>query len=132
MNLLSRAWFTLLGGATIHKFSGGGTEGDPSVQHVIVDNFPGGSGAAAVTVRRVNAATVNTLIATADAGRRSLIVANDSTAVLFLLLGDGVASSTNYTVRLFADDYYEVPVPTLALSGIWSAPDGALQVTEVV
>lgn len=133
MHLLSRQWFTLLGGATIHKFSGGGTEADPSVQHVRVDNFPGDtSGDRIATVRRVNADVVNTLISTADSARRSLIITNDSSAALYLLLGDGVASTTNFTVRLFTDDYYEVPTPGVQVSGIWSAVNGAVQVTEVV
>lgn len=69
-----------------------------------------------------------------DAGERhGFAIYNDSTAVLYLLLGDGTASATNYTLQVAASGYYEGPWSwDGAVQGIWAAAGaGAARVTEM-
>jgi hypothetical protein len=76
----------------------------------------------------------STTILAANANRLGATVANDSSAVLYLLLGSTSASATNYSARLVQYAYYEVPFGyTGQLTGIWASDpgDGAARVTEI-
>ncbi len=67
----------------------------------------------------VTSAAVNTLILAANAGRLGATIYNDSNSRLFLKLG-AVASLTSFTIRLGAQDYFEVPFQyTGIIDGIW-------------
>lgn len=93
----------------------GGTSGTPTVTSV-------GDSASSVTIL---AANTNRLGAT---------VQNDSSAVLYLLLGTGPATTTNYTVRMVQNAYFEVPYDYVGIiTGIWASDpnDGAARVTEL-
>jgi hypothetical protein len=79
-----------------------------------------------------NAASVTILAS--NTSRIGATVYNDSSAVLYLLLGSTSASTTNYTVRIANGGYYEVPFGyTGQLTGIWASDpgDGAARVTEI-
>ena len=85
------------------------------------------------TTSVADTASSTTLLA-ANADRAGATIANDSTAVLYLLLGSGTASATNYTVRMVQHAYYEVPFGyTGTITGIWASDpgDGAARVTEI-
>lgn len=87
----------------------------------------------ATTTTVADTASSTTILAS-NANRRGASVSNDSSAVLYLLLGSGTASATNYTVRLAQYGYYEVPYNfTGQLTGIWATDpgDGAARVTEI-
>lgn len=73
-----------------------------------------------------------TIIA-ANATRRGLIVYNDSTAILYLALGTGPATSTDFSYKMFPEDCFEIPFPacTAILVGIWASATGAARVTEL-
>ena len=74
-----------------------------------------------------------TLIA-ADTTRAFVSVENTDSNVLYLMIGIGTASSTNFTVSLASGDYYEVPgvVCNQALTGIWSGDgSGAALITTI-
>jgi hypothetical protein len=80
-----------------------------------------------------DSATSVTILAS-NANRLGASVTNDSSAVLYLLLGATTASTTNYTVRIAQYGYYEVPFSyTGQLTGIWATDpgDGAARVTEL-
>lgn len=101
---------------------GGGASGNPS-----------GDGAVSTgTVTSVNDTNADATILAANTARYGASVYNDSTVVLYLLVGAGTASATNYTVKLQPDDYYEVPYGyTGILKGIWASDaSGAARVTE--
>jgi hypothetical protein len=84
------------------------------------------------TVTRVSASITSTSIIVANASRRDLLLYNESTSILYLLFGTGVASVTNYTIQIAGGGYYEVSYGyTGALKGIWLAANGAVQVTEL-
>lgn len=77
-----------------------------------------------------NASSVTVLAS--NANRLGATVTNDSTAILYLLLGSATASTTVYSVQLAAGDYYEVPFNyTGQLTGIWASATGAARVTEM-
>lgn len=76
----------------------------------------------------------STTILASNANRIGATVTNDSSAVLYLLLGSTAASTTNYSVRIAQYGYYEVPFGyTGQLTGIWASDpgDGAARVTEI-
>lgn len=86
----------------------------------------------AANVARVPASTVVvTLIAAGAINRKTVSIFNDSTAILYIKLGAG-AAFTDFTVRLRPDDFYETPDPHFIgeITGIWTAANGAAQVTE--
>ncbi len=68
----------------------------------------------------------------ANTARRGVIIHNDSTATLYLKYG-ATASNSSYTVKIPADAYWEMPLPTYTgvLDGIWSAANGAARITEM-
>lgn len=84
------------------------------------------------TVTSVASAATSTTILAANTARYGASIANDDANALYLLLGGGTASTSNYTVKLFTDDYFQVPFGfTGAITGIWAADgSGSARVTE--
>lgn len=73
--------------------------------------------------------TVATLLA-AGAARRMIVITNATANTLFVKFGPN-ASSTDFTVRLAANGYYEMPVPVYGgvITGILDTGTGNAQVT---
>lgn len=109
------------------------------IQHVRLTDDSGGyvspSGAtfpATATVSSVSGAASSTTILASNSGRYGGSVYNDSSALLYLLYGAGVASSTNFTTVLFPNSYHEINSGyTGQLNGIWASATGAARVTEL-
>lgn len=81
-------------------------------------------------------AAADTAIVAANANRRQLIVSNDSTSKLYLLVdqgGAGVASATNYTYCIAPGATFVMPIPvsTARIRGFWSAANGTAGVTDI-
>ena len=76
----------------------------------------------------------STTILASNTSRNGATVFNDTNANLFIRFGAAAASTTDFTVKLSAGSYYEVPFNfTGALTGIWaSAGTGAARVTEIL
>jgi hypothetical protein len=102
------------------------------------------SGSNPIPVKEVRAATgtnssvadnaASVTILASNTSRLGATVYNDSSATLYLLLGSTAASTTNYTCKIVASGYYEVPFGyTGQLTGIWASDpgDGAARVTEI-
>ena len=70
-------------------------------------------------------------IATASTGRLGCTIFNSGPGTLHVLLGTATASTTAFTVRLSAGDYYEVPFNYTGLIGGIFATAGTAEVTEV-
>jgi len=68
-------------------------------------------------------------IATASTGRLGCIIFNSGPGNLHVLLGTGTASTSNFTTRLSAGDYYEVPFNYTGLIGGIFATSGTAEVT---
>lgn len=65
--------------------------------------------------------------------RKGATIFNDGSALLYLLLGVGTATSTNYTVAVAGQGYYEVPYSYAGpVRGVWSSATGSARVTEYV
>ncbi len=84
----------------------------------------------------VVAANADTALTAANANRRMLIVSNDSTAKLYLLIdtsGAGAASATNFTYVIGPGATFEMPNPvsTARVRGFWSAANGSAGVTDI-
>lgn len=99
---------------------------------------PGSAGGAASTGTQssVNDTNADATILAANTSRKGATIFNDSTSILYLLLASGTASATNFSVRVKASGFYELPpmqggVYTGVIKGIWSADaSGAARVTE--
>lgn len=104
----------------------------------------GGSGIPTTPAKKTTSATTSVTAAVADtailaANTNRLpgsTVANDSTTVMYVLLGSGAASATNYTVAI--DGKTSVPgVYTLpdgwtgAVRAYWASATGSARVTEL-
>lgn len=80
----------------------------------------------------VTAATTDTQLLPAGA-RAGFLVFNESTATLFVALGSAAASTTSYTVKVAAGEYFEAPYGYAGpVRGVWDAVNGVARVTEVV
>lgn len=103
-----------------------------------VTMIPGGTSAAAATstTTPVAGAAATTLLKAANTSRKGLIIANDSTSILYVLLGTGTASATNYTFAIAAKATVAadrtITGYTGAVQGIWSAANGFAYVSELV
>jgi hypothetical protein len=83
------------------------------------------------TVAQVASSATSVTLKAANASRRSLSIFNDSTAVLYVKFG-ATASTSSYTVKLNAGDYFEAPLPMYqgVIDGIWASANGSALVTE--
>jgi hypothetical protein len=89
--------------------------------------------AATATISRVAASAASVSLLAANENRRRVILYNESTADLYVKFG-ATASATSYTTKLGPGDTYESPtdwVYTGVIDGIWSAANGAAQITEL-
>ena len=97
---------------------------------VPVDSSAGGSATATPTNVASSASSVTILVA--NTARVGAAVYNDSTQILYLLLGTSAASTTNYTVQMGTLSYYEVPFGYVGrINGIWASANGNARVTEL-
>lgn len=63
--------------------------------------------------------------------RKGGTIYNDSAAILYLLLGVGTATSSNFTVQVPPNGYYELPFSYAGpVRGVWSSATGSARVTE--
>lgn len=89
----------------------------------------GASSTATRTDVASSAASV-TLLAS-NASRKGATIYNDSTKVLYAKFGT-TATSSDFTVKMNAGDYYEVPFSfTGRIDGIWSSAQGSARMTEL-
>lgn len=75
----------------------------------------------------------STIILNSNSSRLGATILNDSSSTLYLLLGLGDASETNYTVKIIQNGYYEVPFNYAGqISGVWATDpnDGGARITE--
>lgn len=87
--------------------------------------------AATGTQSIVAAAVADTAILATNANRKGATVYNDSTAIMYLLVASGAASTTVYTAQLIGGAYYEVPFGyTGQIRGYWATATGNARITE--
>lgn len=89
---------------------------------------------ATATPTSVSDTNASTTLLAANSNRVGATIYNDSSALLYVLLGSGTASSTSYTVRVYSNGYYETPqYYTGQINGIWASDpnDGAARITEL-
>lgn len=87
------------------------------------------------TTTSVASVATSTSLKAANAARTGITIANDSTSILYVLLGTGTASATNYTFAIAAKGTIAsdrtVTGYTGAIQGIWATANGFAMVTEV-
>lgn len=80
----------------------------------------------------VASSTTSASLVSENARRGSLIIANDDANRLYVLLGAGTASSTNYSFSLAQNENACVPGYTGAAQGVWAADgSGSAYITEI-
>jgi hypothetical protein len=97
-----------------------------------VEMVQGETKPASATVTAVASTTSSVTLIAENTNRRGLSIFNDSTAVLYVKHGSSAATASDYTVKLVAGAFYELPHPiyTGALTGRWAAANGYAMVTE--
>jgi hypothetical protein len=88
--------------------------------------------ASAAALSNVASSATSVTLKAANAGRRGLIIFNDSTQVLYAKYGAS-ASATSFTVKIAAGGYWEMPLPIFqgVVDGLWASADGNARVTEI-
>jgi len=86
---------------------------------------------ATATKTNVSGSASSTQLLAANTSRLGATIYNDSSAIMYLNLGS-TATSTDFTVKLEQDDYYEVPFGyTGVINAIWASATGAARITEL-
>jgi hypothetical protein len=85
------------------------------------------TGAEPTTFSSVSYATISS----SNANRKGLTIFNEGAGLLYVTLGTSTTTSSSYTVRLSAGDYYEVPYGYTGLVGGIFGTAGTARVTEV-
>lgn len=115
----------------IEVLNSDGTKSPPSNTNPLV--VSGQASTAGTTTSVSSSATAVTLKA-ANTSRKSISIANDSTAILYVLLGTGTVSSTVYTFALDPKSAvaYDRTISgyTGAITGIWASANGFATITE--
>lgn len=95
--------------------------------NTIAENTTGPSVAQVTTVGDT---TTSKVLIDPNPDRKEVEFLNGSSAILYLLKGGGVASSTNYTVYLNEGDYYSSDSKAM-FTGVWASDaGGSVQITE--
>ena len=91
------------------------------------------------TLTNVASSATSVTILAANENRKTVIIANDSTAILYLKFNAGVASTSSYTVALAPLSSGIPATVTLKgedysgeIRGIWASANGFARVTEIV
>mgnify|MGYP007125623610 CR=1 FL=1 len=67
----------------------------------------------------------------ANKQRKSILIQNTSTAILYVLFGTGTATATTaHSLQMAANTSYLVEGYTGALTGIWASANGQANLTE--
>lgn len=104
-----------------------GTVGVPSPNVLTVQNVNSGT----ATETNVASSATSVTILSANIARLGATIFNDSTQILYLLLGTGPASNSKFTVQLVANAYYELPFKYSGIiTGIWASANGNARVEE--
>jgi hypothetical protein len=87
---------------------------------------------AIATQTSVASSASSVTILASNAVRLGACIYNDSTQILYLLLGTGPASNSVYTLQMVSQSYFEVPFNfTGQITGIWASANGNARVTEL-
>lgn len=119
------------------------TDGDAAILHFTSDGLLRTDATltttlpSSATTASVAGAAASTSLLASNASRLGATFFNDQPTdetgeILFLLLDAAVASTTNYTVQMAPNTYFEVPFGyTGEIRGIWGAATGDVRITEL-
>lgn len=74
--------------------------------------------------------TSSAVLKSSNSNRKLLTIFNEGNGTIFILLGSGTASTSNYSLRLLAGDYYELEKYTGEVTAIFSS-SGTAKITEI-
>jgi hypothetical protein len=74
--------------------------------------------------------TTSAVLKASNSDRKLLTVFNEGSGTLFILLGSGTASTTNYSLRILSGDYYELEKYTGEVNAIFGSA-GTARITEI-
>jgi len=84
------------------------------------------------TVTSVASSASSVTLIAANPDRNDLWITNKSTAILYLLLGGGVATATTaHSIQMAANTNINLGKFRGAISGIWASANGSAQITEL-
>ena len=74
--------------------------------------------------------TSSAVLKASNSNRKLLTIFNEGSGTIFILLGSGTASTTNYSLRLLSGDYYELEKYTGEVNAIFGSA-GTAKITEI-
>ena len=87
------------------------------------------------TLANVASSATTVTVLAANAKRKSVIIMNDSTQILYLKFG-ATASTSSFTYKLAGGETLEIPgagvIYTGIIDGIWASANGNARVTELI
>lgn len=113
----------------------GATPDEPALVVAISPNSPltvTTARPATSTTSSVAGSATNVNLLPSNGARLGATVYNDSSALLYVKLG-AVASTTDFTIKLFPLSYYEIPYGyTGQIDGIWLVANGHARIDELI
>lgn len=83
------------------------------------------------TLSNVSGSASSVTLLASNTSRLGATIYNDSSAILYIKLNSGAASTTSFTYKAMPEAYYEVPFNyTGAITGIWASATGSARVEE--
>ena len=85
------------------------------------------------TLTNVASSATSVTLLPANSARKKVTIWNNSTAILYVSFSSAASSTTACSVKLIADQFYEVPSDyTGAITGIWASANGAARISEII
>jgi len=135
-NLKAQAQLLNAAGSVV-EYATTGSAGTPATDVVSVQGVAGGTvipvsdkGATGQGTVTSFTSTSSSVLRSSNSNRKLLTVFNEGTGTLFILLGSGTASTTNYSLRILSGDYYELEKYTGEVTAIF-ASTGTARITEI-
>lgn len=92
---------------------------------------PSGGTSSTGTLSNVSGSASSVTLLASNTSRLGATIYNDSSAILYIKLNSGAATTTSFTYKAMPEAYYEVPFGyTGAITGIWASATGAARVEE--
>jgi len=115
---------------TAHTVVSLGTQAITDILSAVSSGIATDKGATGQSTVTSFTSTSSAVLKASNSNRKLLTVFNEGTGTLFILLGSGTASTTNYSLRILSGDYYELEKYTGEVNAIFGSA-GTAKITEI-
>jgi hypothetical protein len=115
---------------TAHTVVSLGTQAITDILSAVSSGIATDKGATGESTVTSFTSTSSAVLKASNSNRKLLTVFNEGSGTLFILLGSGTASTTNYSLRILSGDYYELEKYTGEVNAIFGSA-GTARITEI-